>query len=65
VRRRAANVVGETIDENTGSSLYSRIGTTHMSTLCLRISAGSTVVMRSSSQRCCRVAWSRNVPNGR
>jgi hypothetical protein len=28
-------------DENTGSSLYSRIGTTHMSTPCLRDTTGS------------------------
>jgi hypothetical protein len=28
VRRRAANVVGATSDVKTGSSLYSRIGTT-------------------------------------
>ena len=39
VRRRAANVVGDTSDVNTGSSLYSRIGTTHMSMPCLRMSA--------------------------
>ena len=52
MRRRAANVVGEKSDVNTGSSLYSRLGTTQNSTLCLRISAGSTVSMRRFSQRC-------------
>jgi hypothetical protein len=41
VRRRAAKVSGETIEVNTGSSLYSRIGTTHMSMPYWRISAGS------------------------
>ena len=38
VRRRAKKVSGAVIDENTGSSLYSRIGTTHMSIPCFRIS---------------------------
>src|SRR5688500_16314529 len=65
VLRRAAKVVGETIDVNTGSSLYSRIGTTHMSTLYFRITAGRTVLMRETSQRCCTSACSRSVPNGR
>ena len=46
VRRRAANVSGAVIDENTGSSLYSRIGTTHRSMPCLRISAGRNVSSR-------------------
>src|SRR6185503_1485265 len=65
VRRRAANVVGDTIDVNTGSSLYSRIGTTQNSTPCLRMSAGSTESIRRASQRCCTSACSRRVPNGR
>src|SRR5581483_9453547 len=65
VRRRAANVSADAIDEKTGSSLYSRIGTTHMSTLCLRISAGRNVSRRCFSHACCCAACSRSVPNGR
>src|SRR4051812_3694434 len=65
VLRRAANVVGDTMAVKTGSSLYSRIGTTHMSTEYLRMIAGRTVVMRDASHRCCVSAWSRRVPNGR
>jgi hypothetical protein len=42
VRRRAKNVVGATSDQNTGSSLYSRIGITHIVTPYWRISRGST-----------------------
>ena len=38
---RAAIVVGETIDRNTGSSLYSRIGSIHIATPCSRMSAGT------------------------
>ena len=34
VRRRAANVVGDTSALKTGSSLYSRMGITHISTPC-------------------------------
>src|SRR5688500_4021029 len=65
VRRRAAKVVGETMDVKTGSSLYSRIGITHMSTAYFRMTAGRTVDMRAASQRCCVSACSRSVPNGR
>ena len=58
-------VSGAVIALNTGSSAYSRIGTTHMSMPCLRISAGRKVSSRSRSQRCCIAASSRWVPNGR
>ena len=64
VRRRAANVVGDTIELKTGSSLYSRIGMTHMSTPYFRISAGRTVSSRFASQACWVSACSRRVPNG-
>src|SRR5262249_37669484 len=59
------NVVGDTNAENTGSSLYSRIGTTHMSMSYLRMRPGRTLSSRSCSQCCWRVACSRRVPNGR
>src|SRR5687768_8818984 len=65
VLRRAAKVVGDTMDVNTGSSLYSRIGITHISTAYFRMTAGSTVAMRAASQRCCVTAWSRRGPKGR
>src|SRR6185436_20780424 len=65
VRRRAANVSGAVIDENTGSSLYSRIGTTQRSKPCLRISAGRNVSSRFLSHACCIAACSRSVPKGR
>jgi hypothetical protein len=65
VRRRAAKVVGATIDENTGSSLYSRIGTTQSSTPCLRMSAGSTESIRRWSHDWRSAACSRRVPKGR
>ena len=56
VRRRAANVVGDTNEENTGSSLYSRIGTTHRSIWYLRMSDGSTLSIRRASHLCCSSA---------
>ncbi len=65
VRRRAAMVVGETRDQKTGSSLYSRMGTIHMSTSCSRMRRGSTRSRRISSHSCRSSACSRSVPNGR
>src|SRR5262249_45397345 len=65
VRRRAANVSGDVTAAKIGSSLYSRIGTIHMSTPCLRISAGRNVSSRFFSHACCCSACSCSVPNGR
>ena len=50
---------------NTGSSAYSRIGTTQRSMPCLRINAGRNVSRRLRSHSCCSAACSRSVPNGR
>ena len=58
-------VSGDTIAGKTGSSLYSRIGTTHMSMPCLRMRAGRTVSSRFFNHSCCMAACSRKVPNGR
>ena len=56
VSARANYISGAVIDENTGSSLYSRIGTTHMSMPCLRSSAGRNVSRRCFSHACCITA---------
>src|SRR2546422_7732814 len=64
-RRRAKNEVAETSDQNTGSSLYSRIGTTHMATRYWRISRGSTESSRYRNHSCWTAACSRSVPSGR
>src|SRR3954447_14366562 len=59
-RRRAAKVVGDVREKNTGSSAYSRMERIHISTPCSRITFGSTEERRLSSHTCCSLAWSRN-----
>ena len=63
--RKCAKVVGEVMALNNGSSLYSRMGTTHMSTPSRRIRAGRVRSMRSSNHFCRCSAWSRSSPKGR
>lgn len=65
VRRRAANDVGDTSALKTGSSLYSRMGMTHMSTPYWRMSWGRAFSTRSASHACWRFACSRRGPKGR
>ena len=45
MRRRAANVVGDTSALNSGSSAYSRMGITHMSILYWRMRPGRMLSM--------------------
>ena len=61
VRLREEYVVTGDIDRNTGSSLYSRDTTTHMSIPSRRISDGRIVLKRCSIQRYCNAFCSRCV----
>ncbi len=58
-------MVGATRARKTGSSLYSRIGTIHISTPCSRISRGNTRSRRKDSQPCWMSDCRRSVPSGR